>query len=122
MMIWRRSRVWVDEPDRVQRIAQTAAFMREHLAEPLRAPQLAALASFSTAYFNQAFKAQTGYTPVDYLIRLRMHQACQLLDATTLSVKVIAEQVGYADQLYFSRAFKEINGVPPTEYRARRKG
>jgi AraC-like DNA-binding protein len=68
------------------------------------------------------FKEQTGYSPIDYFIRLRMHQACQLLDTSQLSVKRIAAALGYDDPLYFSRVFKGVNDISPTEYRLMRKG
>jgi AraC family transcriptional regulator, arabinose operon regulatory protein len=56
------------------------------------------------------------------LARLRMHRACQLLDTSNHSIKSIAALVGYQDQMYFSRVFRAINEVPPSEYRRLRKG
>ena len=68
------------------------------------------------------FKQQTGYTPIDYFIQLRMHRACQLLDTTDLSIKTVAADLGYEDALYFTRVFKAVNGMAPTQYRRMRKG
>jgi AraC-like DNA-binding protein len=51
-----------------------------------------------------------------------MHHACQLLDTTDLPVKEIAARLGYEDQLYFSRLFKVVNEVAPSDYRMLRKG
>jgi AraC-like DNA-binding protein len=59
---------------------------------------------------------------MDYFIRLRMHKACQLLDTTSLNVKEIANSVGYEDPLYFSRVFKAVVELTPTQYRLINKG
>ncbi|HKI69808.1 MAG TPA: helix-turn-helix transcriptional regulator, partial [Verrucomicrobiae bacterium] len=59
----------------------------------------------------------TGCAPIDFFIRLRMQHACKLLDGTALSVKEIAAELGYEDPFYFSRTFKSVNHVAPSEYR-----
>ena len=102
-----------------QRIARSIAFMSQHLNTPLRVTQLAKMANLSSSYFWALFKQETGYAPVDFLIRLRMSQACYLLDSTNLAVKKIAAVLGYKDALYFSRMFKSFSGVAPTHYRER---
>lgn len=60
--------------------------------------------------------------PKDYFTRLKMHKASQLLNNPNLSIKEVADLVGYEDPLYFSRVFKQINAVSPTEYRKKRLG
>lgn len=121
-MIWRHRGHWRGAPDPAQRTAQTIAYMKQHLGQPLRVSALAALANLSPSHYRALFRQQTGYSPIDYFIRLRMHQACQLLDNTNLSVKDIAGRLGYEDQLYFSRLFKSVNDVAPSDYRQLRKG
>lgn len=64
------------------------------------------------------FKAETGFTPIDYLIRLRMSRAKQFLSNTDLPISVIAAKVGYEDIYYFSNAFHKACGCSPTVYRA----
>jgi AraC-like DNA-binding protein len=105
-----------------QKIPLTIQHMKQHLAVPLHLSTLAGLANLSPSHFTALFKRQTGYAPIDYFIRLRIHRAAQLLDTSRLSVKAVAVEVGYADHFYFSRAFKRINGAAPSLYRARRKG
>jgi hypothetical protein len=63
------------------------------------------------------FKLATGYTPNDFLIRIRIHRACELLRETDLSIKEISAALGYDDQFYFSRVFKSVSLVSPREYR-----
>src|SRR5262245_428157 len=71
------------------KIQQSVAYMIEHLTERMQVSQLAALVSVSPSYFFALFKRQTGYAPIDFLIRLRMRRACSLLDKTGLSIKQI---------------------------------
>jgi len=121
-MIWHARQNWRDEPDLNQRMGQAVAYMKQHLDQPLQVAALAALVNLSTSHFGALFREQTGYAPIDFFIRLRMHKACQLLDTTRLSIKQVAARVGYEDPLYFSRAFRRVNQSAPTEYRAKHKG
>ena len=100
------------------RIQQCVAFMCQHLDQPLQVAALAARASTSPSHFFVLFKRVTGSPPIDYLIRLRMQRACQLLDAGLLPVKDVAAAVGYEDPFYFSRVFKSMHQVAPSHYRA----
>jgi AraC family transcriptional regulator, arabinose operon regulatory protein len=104
------------------RVARCVDFMRLHLDRPLRVAELAALAHWSPSHFKARFRAHTGYACIDYLIRLRIHAACQLLDTTALDIQAIAARVGYADPLWFSKAFKGVVGLAPTAYRLKAKG
>lgn len=104
------------------RIEQSIAYMEQHLNRPLHVAVFAFQAGFTTSYFYAAFKRRTGYSPLDYFTRLRMMRACQLLESPLLNVKEVASQLGYRDPLYFSRVFKSVNGVAPSDYRlAQRK-
>jgi AraC-like DNA-binding protein len=99
-----------------ERIARSIAFMSLHLDERIKITQLAERAGLSASYFWALFKQKTGSTPVNFLIRLRMHQACHLLKATDLNVKTVAAVLGYKDSFYFSRQFKSVHGVAPANY------
>jgi transcriptional regulator GlxA family with amidase domain len=95
--------------------------MRQNLDKPLPAASLASQASMSLSHFFALFKRQVGTTPIDYLIHLRMERARDLLTTTDLSVKEIAAALGYDDPFYFSRVFKSVNGVAPTDFRQKNK-
>lgn len=105
------------EEDAVRRIEQSITYMREHLDRPLQVATLAAVANISQSHFFALFKRRTGRAPMDYFTRLRMQQACRLLDGTSASVKEVAATLGYEDPFYFSRVFKLLNRVSPSEYR-----
>lgn len=104
-------------PEADRKIGQTIAYMLQHLNKRLQVGELASMASVSPSHFFALFKRRTGCAPIDFFIRLRMQHACQLLDSTSLNVKEIAAVLGYEDPFYFSRAFKAVNRVSPSEYR-----
>jgi AraC-like DNA-binding protein len=105
-----------------QKIDRSIAYMRDHLNEPLQVAKLAALANVSASHYFALFKRRTGCAPIDFFIRLRMRQACRLLGGTSLSVKEVAAALGYEDPFYFSRMFKSVVAVAPSEYRAMYQG
>lgn len=122
LIIWVHHRGLEGNLTATQKVVQSIAYMKQHLDQPATAASFAALANLSESHYRSLFRRQTGYAPMDYYIRLRMHKACQLLDTTTLSVKEIARQVGYKDALYFSHAFKTVIELSPTQYRLQHKG
>jgi AraC-like DNA-binding protein len=103
------------------RIEQSIAYMTQHLDQPLQVATLAAQANISPSHVVALFKRRIGSAPMDYFTRLRMQRACRLLERTSLSVKEVASELGYDDPFYFSRVFKSINTVAPSEYRTMSK-
>ncbi|MFE5321595.1 helix-turn-helix domain-containing protein [Paenibacillus sp. NPDC056579] len=70
-------------------------------------------------YLCQIFSKYSGLTMRNYIQQLRVQHAKHLLLENQADVRHIAEQVGYADPLYFSKIFKKLEGIPPTDYRLR---
>lgn len=84
---------------------------------------VAARMCMSSRQFQRKMVALTGYTPTAYFQRLRIQKAKEMLDANpTLSFSEVAERSGYNDYSNFVRAFKNILGTTPTEYRKREEG
>ena len=105
-------------PETDRKVGQTIAYMLQHLNQHIEVAKLAALVNVSPSHFFALFKRRTGCAPIDFFIRLRMQHACQLLDGTSLNVKEVAGVLGYDDPFYFSRTFKAVNHVAPTDYRS----
>ena len=91
--------------------------MLQHVDRPVRISTLCAVAGLSESYFFTLFKSVTGSAPMAFFIRLRIRRACELFQDQDLSVKETAALLGYQDQFYFSRTFKVVMGISPTEYR-----
>ncbi len=88
-------------------------------AKPLDMPSLARSVGMSEAHFIRTFKAVFGETPYRYLQRRRVERAMFALRQTSRSVTDVCFDVGFNSLGTFSRTFKEIVGVSPSEYRMR---
>jgi len=100
-------------------IAPLLRWMQRHHAEPLDLKRLAAQARCSPRTLLRRFKAGTGLTPNDYLQRLRIGAAQNLLRTPARSLEQVAEQVGYADRATFAKRFKQLCGETPGAFRRR---
>ena len=98
-------------------VVRAIGIMQSKLAEPLRVTALARAVGCSRAAFARRFVAATGSSPHQFMNALRIERAAQLLSETDRSVAEIAEQVGYASEFAFSRAFKRQRGVAPSIFR-----
>ncbi|WP_230986757.1 AraC family transcriptional regulator [Cohnella fermenti] len=107
---------------REEELDQAIRYLNEHLDSAVTLAELAAHTGISKQHLIYLFKQETGFPPIDYYLRLKMQKAGQLLSLTGLSVKEIAALVGLGDPYYFSRMFKKMMGVSPTEYRSVPKG
>ncbi|MEH7013149.1 AraC family transcriptional regulator [Neobacillus niacini] len=96
--------------------------MLDHIDSSLTLKELAEQTNLSKPHLIQVFKKQTGYTPIDYYLRLKIQRACQYLDLSDWTVKEICIQLGFNDPYYFSRLFRKIMGLSPSKYRLRKKG
>ena len=101
-----------------ERVARVTAYVRRSLHEPPDYGKLARLANLSYCQLFRLFKQHLGCSLQQYIEQERIAYAKRLLTLNRLSVKEVAAQVGYANQLYFSRRFQKIVGVSPTRYRA----
>jgi AraC family transcriptional regulator, arabinose operon regulatory protein len=91
------------------------------LHKPIEAMRLNFNLPLRVAQLFRNFKAATGTSPIDWLKRERINQAKKRLIETDDTIAEIAEATGYYDQFYFSRDFKRMTGVAPSEYRARER-
>lgn len=84
-----------------QRLDATITHMQRHLDGRLSVAQLAALAMISPQHYAECFKQHTGFSPIDYFLRLRLRQAMSLILTTRRPIKEIAAEVGFENQMYF---------------------
>ena len=103
-------------------LGPTFAFLRHNLHRPVSLAEMAQHAGLSPSHFSHVFREQTNHSPVDYFIYLKVQHACSLLILTQLAIKEISQAVGYRDSYYFSRLFRKVMGVSPSEYRRTPKG
>lgn len=97
-------------------------YLESRVEGSIRVPELASMVGVSPSHLTALFRESTGGGPGAFHTALKMARARTLLDTTSTPISEVASAVGYADPLYFSRHFRRIHGVNPTEYRAHRKG
>ncbi|MCP1426845.1 AraC-like DNA-binding protein [Paenibacillus xylanexedens] len=93
-------------------------YIENNYSKMISIDHLAEHVSLSKYHFIRRFSSSTGLTPGVYLTRVRTEKAMELLRGTSLSIEVIAEQVGYSSGSYFIKAFRSITGVTPGEFRS----
>lgn len=98
-------------------LSRSLSYIRVSYVKDIRVPELAAMESLSVSRYNALFRKTLGVSPVRYITDMRMKHACSLLESTDLSVKTIAEIVGYSDNHFFSKTFKRRIGISASEYR-----
>jgi AraC family transcriptional regulator len=101
-----------------QRILRVQVFIQEHLDEELPLDRLARLAHFSPYHFHRIFRGIVGEGVNEYVRRLRLEAAAVALKTTDWSVIDIALRAGYNAHEAFTRAFRQMFGVSPTQFRA----
>lgn len=88
-----------------------------HIGSPLTVAEVARRVGVTQAHLTRLFDRQFGVPPLQYYRRLRMEAAASYLVNSTLSVKEIAWELGYANPFHFSRSFRRFAGISPRGYR-----
>lgn len=102
---------------RILQLKQVLEFMEHNYTSQLTLQQLSASVSMSPKYFCRFFSEMTHQTPMDYLNRQRIEQACFQLSTTDDSITEIAYRNGFNDLSYFIRTFKKYKGITPGKYK-----
>ena len=99
------------------RVRQAINLLSEDLSSNFDCKALAASVNLSQSRLRHLFKDETGLTPAQYLKRLRLERARELLDRSFLRLKEVMPLVGINDESHFVRDFKKAHGLPPRRYR-----
>lgn len=103
--------------EKEEMIKEVTSYIDKHYAEDISLEQLAKMTGLTPQYFCKLFKNSTKATPLEYIMLIRMRAAKRLLLNSSLSIKRIAEKVGYKDNSYFALVFKRTYGMTATQYR-----
>ncbi len=99
-------------------VQEIERYVLEHYADPeLRVSELARHVSMSVTHFSEYFHRQTGQSPYQYLLQIRLAAARRSLTNSSSPIAAIAEQVGFKAPHHFSRIFKQFYGVSPSHFR-----
>jgi AraC family transcriptional regulator len=103
----------------MHRMRRVAEYIQANLEVPISLQALGEVAQMSVFHFSRLFKARTGVTPHQYVLKLRIARAKSLLNDPSRTMADIAAQCGFAHQQHFADAFRRNAGVTPTAYRER---
>ena len=103
-------------------LAAVMNYIAANYTDKIRLEELASLAHLSTSHFERVFRETFQTSPIDYLIRLRLRKACELIPEQKYTISQIAFAVGFSDSNYFSRQFKRNIGKTPLQYRKELQG
>lgn len=107
---------------RKRKINEILEYVSSHYSEKISTARLAEACYMSEEHFCRLFKRTVGKTVTGFLMEYRIEKASVLLRRTDESVTAVADSVGFDDVNYFSRSFKRIKGVTPSEYRRVKRG
>lgn len=116
-MLQAHSRESIESSDRPEFLNWITSFMSLHLSEPLSVEDMARRAGLSASRFSSVFRDRFGRPPHQFLLHLRVQRAQDLLQHTSLTLREISTQCGFADVHHFSKAFKKVTGHTAGSYR-----
>ena len=106
---------------KVTQISPAINYIDANYDKPITLAEIARASHLSGSRLAHIFKEQTGITIIDYLTSVRIERAKQLLLATDQNCTEICFEVGYNNQSYFTRTFKELVGMTPLQFRAKNR-
>ena len=105
--------------DMLDEIERATHYFNENYNQTIVIEDYARDRGMTANWFIQSFRKVTKYTPMQYIVHLRMTNAMNLIDNTNYNMSQIASAIGYDNSMYFSRIFKKHTGMTPTEYKRR---
>ena len=92
------------------------SFIEQHYSEDISIEDISSFCGLNRSYFSKVFRDTMDESPQWFLLHYRMARAAQLLTESRLPISTM---VSYPNQLHFSRAFKNVYGISPRDYRAK---
>lgn len=102
----------------IHQLRKAEDYVAEHLAEEISIEALANLVELSPSHFFHVFKESTGITPLQFVTRMRITRAQQLIRETSRSLIDVGLEVGYTSPSHFAQVFRRVVGVTPTAFRS----
>lgn len=98
-------------------LEKSIEFIENNYSNNIKINDIANYIGINRSYLTNIFKKSINISPQEFLVNYRLDKACALLKTTDLSIKAIANSVGYFDPLTFSKIFKKVNGQSPKNFR-----
>ncbi len=102
-------------------IQEAVNYIEQNYQRNLTVEEVADACRLNRSYFSKLFKDNVGCPPQEFLIRVRLAKAMELMCSSNAAIGEIAVRCGYSNQFHFSRAFKKHYGIPPQKWRAQNR-
>ncbi len=120
-ILWEFFRTEPEDDDKLsaeELVAQIEDYFRSHISENITLQSLSDEIGFSKVYLCRVFKKLKNTTPIDFFTHLKIERAQEMIRVfPSMSLREIAEALGFSDMYYFSKVFKRIMGFPPSDLR-----
>lgn len=111
--------VTLHKPHSDKLIKQVQSYIESHFREAIQVNELAAMVNVTPRTLNRRFQSCVAMRPIEYIQAVRIEQAKRLLESGEVSIKSLADKVGYSDLSSFTRLFKRATELTPKEYQAK---
>ena len=102
-------------------IQEAVNYIEQNYQRNLTVEEVADACRLNRSYFSKLFKENVGCPPQEFVIRVRLAKAAELMCSSNAPISEIAVRCGYSNQFHFSRAFKKHYGIPPQKWRAQNR-
>ncbi|GEM_PF-3957976 len=116
MTVWTEE-VLLKKHIQAKRIKEATEYIKQHFKEKLTLDQLSGIAGLTPTYFTRMFTEAHNESVFNFIRRLRLIEACHLLNSTDAKIDDIAEKIGYTSPLLLQENFRKVLGISPTNYR-----
>lgn len=94
-------------------------YMHQKINEKVNLNEFSDLVQLSPAYLSRAFKGITGYSIIEFFNKMKIDKAKELIVEGDIKIKEVAQSLGFTDEFYFSRIFKRMTGISPSEFQSK---
>ncbi len=101
------------------KVEKVIQYMHQNINNRVTLTELSEMIHLSPFYLSRSFKDATGYSVIEYFNKIKIDKAKELIIEGDRNVKDVAQELGFTDEFYFSRIFKKIEGVSPSEFHSK---
>jgi YesN/AraC family two-component response regulator len=101
------------------KVEKIIKYMHQKINEKVSLSELSELVQLSPAYLSRAFKEITGYSIIEFFNKMKIDKAKELILEGDIKIKAVAQTLGFTDEFYFSRIFKRMTGISPSEFQSK---
>lgn len=98
------------------KVEKIIEYMHQNINSKITLTELSEMVQLSPTYLSRTFKDTTGYSVIEFFNKIKIDKAKELIIEGNKKIKEVAQTLGFADEFYFSRIFKKIEGISPSEF------